>query len=83
MTDTSTPPIPPAKPKWFLQSKTIWGVIVMAVPMVLPMIGINLGADGAALISSAGDQVLQAIGTGLVLYARFKDGSTLTATPAS
>jgi hypothetical protein len=54
----------------------------MALPIVLPMLGVNLGSDGASLISGIGDQLFQAVGAALILFARVKDGSGLTATPS-
>lgn len=82
MTDTSNPTTPAApKPKWFLQSKTIWGMIAMVLPILLPMMGVSFNATDIGLVNSTVDQAFQVIGTVLVLYARFKDGTPLTATP--
>jgi len=60
--------------KFFLKSKTIWGVIVMALPALLPVLGISLGADDTALITATGDQVMTAIGGLIAVYGRFKAG---------
>ena len=60
--------------KFFLKSKTIWGVIVMAMPALLPVFGVTLGADDTALITQAGDQVMAAIGAVLAVYGRFQAG---------
>jgi hypothetical protein len=60
--------------KLFLKSKTIWGVIVMALPMLLPAFGVSLAADDTTLITSTGDLVLQTVGALLAVYGRFKAG---------
>jgi hypothetical protein len=60
--------------KFFLKSKTVWGVIVMALPTLLPVLGVNLGQDETALITSTGDQFVTAIGGLLAIYGRFKAG---------
>lgn len=64
--------------KWWPQSKTVWGALITAVttvlPLIGPLIGINISAD---LIKLLGDQtvaVVQAlgglVGTLLTLYGR-------------
>lgn len=63
--------------KFFLKSKTVWGVILMLLP-VLPAIGaavgFTVGTEDTALITEAGDALLQSIGAVLTLYGRHKAG---------
>ncbi len=76
----STPPVAGTMPagKWWPQSKTVWGTLITALttvlPLVGPLIGINIPVD---VIKVLGDQslvVIQAlgglIGTLLALYGR-------------
>ena len=60
--------------KFFLKSKTIWGVVVMAMPALLPVFGVTLGATETALITETGDKVMTAIGALIAVYGRFKAG---------
>ncbi|NBT49952.1 MAG: hypothetical protein EBV86_01975 [Marivivens sp.] len=58
--------------KFFLKSKTIWGVIVMAIPNLLPLFGI--GSETGVLITAAGDGLMQAAGAALAIYGRQQAG---------
>lgn len=58
-------------PKWFLKSKTIWGVIISILPALLPAVGLSFSADDTVLISNGGDAIIQAIGAGLAIIGRF------------
>ena len=66
--------------KIFLKSKTIWGVVIAALPALLPAFGLTMADDGLSLISQLGDAVLQAVGLGLAAYGRFvaKTGVSVT-----
>ena len=55
--------------KIFLKSKTVWGVIVMALPVILPLFGVNIDTSA---IGGAGDQILTAVGAILAIYGRVK-----------
>ena len=66
--------------KWWAQSKTVWGAAITAVatvvPVLGPLIGIELSAD---VVRQAGEQTLAAIqacaglfGTLLTIYGRLK-----------
>lgn len=65
--------------KYYLKSKTIWGIIVMILPVLLPLLGVSLGADDTALITDAGDKVMIAIGAVLATYGRIKATEDLSA----
>ncbi len=64
--------------KWWPQSKTVWGALITAVTTVLPvlgpLIGINISADMTALLGDQAVVVVQALGglfgTLLTLYGR-------------
>ena len=60
--------------KYFLKSKTIWGIIVMALPALLPVLGLSLTPDDTTLITQTGDSVMTAIGGILAVYGRFSAG---------
>ena len=64
--------------KWFLKSKTIWGVIISIIPTLLPAFGVSFSADDVALVSSFGDTVMQTVGAILAIYGRVKAKDTLT-----
>jgi uncharacterized protein (TIGR02594 family) len=73
-----TMPTPDVIGKWWPQSKTVWGAVITAVATVLPVIGPLLGINiSADMIKMLGDQsivVAQALGglfgTLLTLYGR-------------
>jgi hypothetical protein len=58
--------------KFFLKSKTIWGVIVMALPALLPLAGV--GSETGTLITATGDGLIQAAGAALAIYGRQQAG---------
>lgn len=60
--------------KFFLKSKTIIGVILSALPALLPALGITFSADDAQLVSSGVDALIQAVGAILAVYGRFAAG---------
>jgi hypothetical protein len=63
--------------KFFLKSKTIWGVIMMVAPQVLPiatLFGLPVGGDDVTLLGNFGDSALETVGAGLAIYGRFKAG---------
>lgn len=60
--------------KFFLKSKTIIGVILSALPALLPALGITFSADDAQLVSSGVDALIQAVGAVLAVYGRFAAG---------
>lgn len=69
------------EPKWFVRSKTLIGLLLTMLPVLLPMIGISFDAADQALVGDFADKVIQLTGAALIVYARFKDGSQLTVTP--
>ncbi len=66
--------------KIFLASKTLWGLVVMALPVLLPMVGVSFTIDDTALVGDTADKVFQAIGMLLALWGRFTAKTALTAT---
>jgi len=66
--------------KIFLKSKTVWGVIVMVLPTLLPMLGLNLVGDDASLITNTGDALMTFIGGVLAIYGRVKADTSITLT---
>jgi uncharacterized protein (TIGR02594 family) len=72
--------------KWWPQSKTVWGTLITLVTTVLPvlgpLIGINISADMIALLGDQAVVVIQALGgllgTLLALYGRSQATGPLT-----
>ncbi len=72
--------------KWFLASKTIWGGIIVIVPGILPLIGINipavdiqaLGDTVNALFSTLFPALNEVIGAALIVYGRFRANGGIT-----
>lgn len=58
--------------KFFLASKTIWGLIIAALPTLAPLVGLSLTADDASMLGSHVDGVIQAAGFLLALWGRVK-----------
>lgn len=63
--------------KSFIASKTVWGIILISVPQLLPLFGITFTADDTAMLGDTGDKVFQAVGALLALYGRFAAKTTL------
>lgn len=66
--------------KIFLASKTLWGVVVMALPVLLPLVGISFTVDDTAFVNTNVDMIFQAVGAILALVGRFTAKTSLTAT---
>ena len=70
--------------KFFLKSKTIWGVIVTFAPALLAAVGIDGTADWASVDSAAVgllnafDQLNEAVGAALVVWGRWTADKALT-----
>jgi hypothetical protein len=63
--------------KFFLKSKTIWGVIMIVAPQILPiaaLFGLPVGGDDVTLLGNFGDAALETVGAGLAIYGRFQAG---------
>jgi len=57
--------------KIFLKSKTLWGILIMALPEIAVLLGITWVAGDTSVVSQTGDAVFQAIGMILAAYGRF------------
>jgi hypothetical protein len=75
--------------KWFLQSKTIWGGIILFIVSMLPVIqnflGVSLTADEVREFGDAGGRLIENIvavaGFILVVLGRWRAQKNLTITP--
>jgi len=67
--------------KFFLQSKTVIGILLTAFVGLAPMIGLNLTADDTALVSSVVDKALEVVGLVLAMYGRFVATQPLSIKP--
>jgi len=59
------------EPKWFLQSKTVLGVVVSMLPALAPVFGLSFGADDTALFGGLVDGFIQFGGALFALYGRW------------
>ncbi len=66
--------------KTFLASKTIWGVIIMALPALLPLFGVSFGVDDTAVVNDAADKVFQAAGALIAVWGRWSASTKLSIT---
>jgi uncharacterized membrane protein len=70
--------------KFFLQSKTIIGAILVVAPMLAPLLGITFTEEDAGVIRANLDQILSALGVLMVVWGRVAtDGSPLRLSPIS
>jgi|TARA_B110000908_G_scaffold88114_1_gene105056 hypothetical protein len=60
--------------KFFLKSKTLWGVIVTLLPVLLPILGVTFAEGSESLITETGDAFVQLLGAALAVYGRFDAG---------
>jgi uncharacterized protein (TIGR02594 family) len=74
------------QPKWWAESRTLWGTLITAastvLPLLAPAVGVTLPAD---VIQTFGDQAITAVqaltglfGTALAIYGRFTATSVLS-----
>ena len=59
------------EPKWFLQSKTILGLIVSVLPALLPALGISFSGDDVGLVNNLVDSLMPFGGAAFAAYGRF------------
>ena len=64
--------------KIFLASKTIWGVIIMALPALLPLAGVSFGVDDTTVVNDAADKVFQAAGALIAIWGRWSASTKLS-----
>lgn len=57
--------------KMFLKSKTVIGVVIAALPTLLPALGVDFSAADGQFVSSSVDAIIQGVGSILALYGRF------------
>lgn len=66
--------------KVFLKSKTVWGVIIMALPQLLPLFGVDFSADDASALNADMQAIVAAVGGLLALWGRVSAKARLTVT---
>ena len=64
--------------KIFLASKTIWGVIIMALPALLPLAGVSFGVDDTTVVNEAADKIFQAAGALIAVWGRWSASTKLS-----
>ncbi len=58
--------------KNFLASKTIQGIFITVLPIILPLIGISFSAEDGAMLSQNIDAIISALGAIYAFYGRMK-----------
>ena len=71
----------PMETKGFLQSKTIWGVIMMLAPTVAQLFGLHIGADDIGNAGQLIQTIIEAVGGLLAIYGRATATTTVSAAP--
>ena len=64
--------------KIFLASKTIWGVVIMALPVLLPLVGVSFGPDDTTVLNETADKVFQAVGALIAVWGRWSATTKLS-----
>jgi len=67
--------------KFFLKSKTILGVILAALPTILPIVGVSWGANDGQLVSDGWDAAIQLAGAITAIIGRFKASDKISFLP--
>lgn len=67
--------------KWLARSKTIVGIILGALPTVLPMLGISFTPDDQHLMGQWFDVTFQLIMWGMAFWGRMRPTANLTMLP--
>ena len=71
--------------KWIAKSKTLWGAIIAALPVLAPIFGLDLSPDDVAQIGDSGVSVIDAafgvVGGLLVIYGRLTASQPATMLP--
>lgn len=64
--------------KWFVKSKTVIGIVIAALPTMLPLIGVAFSADDTHLVNQFVDGAFQLFGLGFAIYGRFVSTQPIT-----
>lgn len=71
--------------KWIIKSKTLWGAIIAALPVLGPTLGLDLSPDDVATIGDSGvnfiDAAAGAVGAVLVIWGRVSATTKATLLP--
>jgi len=67
--------------KWIVKSKTFWGIVIMVLPAILPLVGVEDGAEVAGMADAVFNSLLTFVGGALALYGRFKATDSVTLAP--
>lgn len=77
-------------PKFFMASKTIWGVIVMVIPTVSAFLGYDWSAQDAADLNAVGtglgaiaEKGFEVVGLAITIYGRFVASGALKLKPGA
>lgn len=59
-----------SKDKFILKSKTIIGALIAMAPAIAVLFGVTFTEDDSALVSNAGDALIQVLGAAYAIYGR-------------
>ena len=63
--------------KSFTTSKTIWGAVIVLIPVAANLLGVNISGDDIAALGGHLDAIITAGGAVLAIYGRIKATSAL------
>jgi hypothetical protein len=73
------------QPKWIAKSMTLWGAVITAVPVIAPLIGVDISPDDVATIGDSGVSIINAgfgiVGAVMVIYGRLRATTKATMLP--
>lgn len=71
--------------KWIAKSKTLWGAVIAALPVLGPAVGLDLSPDDVVAIGDSGvgliDAAAGAVGFALVIWGRVSASTKATMLP--
>ena len=69
--------------KFFLKSKTVIGILTVAIVQLAPVLGFSFTEDDSAMVNSAVDAVVTALASLLALFGRFTAKQSISVVPGA
>ena len=70
-----------AQEKWIVTSKTIWGLVIMALPLVAKLAGWQFTGEDTVAMQQTFDAVITAVGMALGVWGRLSAKAGVRALP--
>ncbi len=67
--------------KFFLQSKTMWGIAIMALPTVFKAVGYDMSSEEAGEFAGVLQYLIEGVGALLAIIGRMKARGAIVASP--